>query len=304
MSRRVCIGIVGVLLALGAAGRPAQARAARPRIAVLGITVEQLRAEVRDKLTAAVAGGLVASGADVVDSATTARGVAAKGLAGCDTSTCRIAIAEATGARLLLRGRVETVGRSYTVHLEMIDGDTGTLIGVHEDRCEICTESEAYEAASMAASELKVEVMKRLDAGAAGRPADADDSSTKNATTKNTTTKNAAKSPTPATDYRAMSDGQGAAAGLSGTMLTGSGAEGGGDVKPPRWRAWAVAGMAAGAVAIGTGILLVRIDHDGTCNDPGANCPNVFKTRPGGYASIGGGLLAIALGATLLLGRF
>ncbi len=300
MSRRVCIGIVGGLLALGAAGTAAQARGARPRIAVLGITVEQQRAEVRDKLTAAVAGGLVASGADVVDSATAARSVAAKGLAGCDTSTCRIAIAEATGARLLLRGRVETVGRSYTVHLEMIDGDTGTLIGVHEDRCEICTENEAYEAASMAASELKVEVMKRLDAGAAGRPADADDSSTKNATTKN-----AAKSPTPATEYRALSDSQRDPAGLSGTTLTGSGAEGGGDAKPPRWRAWSVAGMAAGAVAIGTGILMVSIDQTGTCShDPGVECRDNFKTRAGGYTAIGGGLLAVALGATLLIGRF
>jgi hypothetical protein len=156
----------------------------------------------------------------------------------------------------------------------------------------------------MAASELKVEVMKRLDAGAAGRPTDSDDS-TKNATTKNATTKNAAKSPTPATEYHAMSDSQGGAAGLSGTTLTGSGVEGGGDARPARWRAWSVAAVAAGAVAIGAGILLVKIDQSGTCSHgSGVECPDNFTTRPGGYASIGGGLLALALGATLLLGRF
>ena len=283
------MGIISGLLALAVFGAATPARAARPRIAVLGVSAERLSAEVRDKLAAAVAGGLAASGADVVDSATTAKGVAAKGLGGCETSTCRIGIAEATGARYLLRGTVELVGRSYTVHLEMIDGTSGTVVGVREDRCEICTESEAYETASFAASSLKAEVLKRPAAG----PND-DGSSTPKVADLTDPTKRL-------TNGATNGDAGGAA------VMVSTGAEGGaGGETGPRLRAWSWVGIGAGVAALGAGIVLVKINGQGTCttHETGELCPDHYTTRAGGFGLIGGGLLAAALGATLLIGRF
>src|SRR4249919_2210693 len=90
----VLVGSVTALAAGTSAGRMAQAAPAKPRVAVVSVTADQLSAEVRAKIDAAVAGGLAASGAEVVDSATTMKRISSKGLRDCDTSTCRMAIAE------------------------------------------------------------------------------------------------------------------------------------------------------------------------------------------------------------------
>jgi hypothetical protein len=259
----------------------AQAQAAKPRIAVMSVKADRLGGDVRDKLAAAVAGGLAAAGAEVVDSAATARRLAARGIEGCETSTCRVAIADATGARYLMRGNVETMGRSYTVHLEMIDGTTGAVIGVREDRCEICTENEVYETASVTASALKAEVLKRPGTGPTDPP-----------------THPLRPITDPTTPKGDRTDGL--------TIVSpGSGSGTPGEPRAPRLRALSWIGIGAGAVAIGAGIYLLSINHDLTCTHaPGDNCEFRYKTRTWGIVSITGGALAAALGTTLLVGRF
>jgi hypothetical protein len=273
--RSTLIALLPLLAAL-----PAQA--GKLRIAVLAVTVEHAAPEVQRKLEAAVAGGLAASGADVVDSAATARRSTEKGLGQCETSTCLAAVAEATGARYLIRGRVELVGRNYAVHLEMLDGLTGGPIDMREDRCEICTETEAYETASVAASALKAQVSKRrLAPGAGGVPAGS------------------------AAASRVASD----ASGGSGRSPAGpSSALVGEVVTPapaPRWRALPVIGLAAGALAIGAGVYLLAINGQGTCRGaPGDVCEFQYQTRAGGITLVSVGALAAAVGTTLLVGRF
>ncbi len=277
MSRRICLGLAALILSAGAWNATARAHAARTRIAVLGVSAGQLRPEVREKIAAAVAGGLAASGADVVDSAATAKGATAKGITDCETPTCRIAIADATGARYLMRGSVETMGRSYTVHLEMIDGTTGTVIGVREDRCEICTENEAYETASMTASALKAEVAKRPAA-----PGDGVEPR---------------KIAVTDVAYPAVKDAPVVSA--SGSTPTGA--------EPPRMRGWGKAAIVAGAAAIAAGVVLVVLDGRQTCDNTtvmGDRCKNSFSTQAGGIALITGGVLGAVLGTTLLVGRF
>ena len=264
-------------------GGVAHAAPAKPRVAVIAVTAEQLSAEVRDKIDAAVAGGLAASGADVVDSATTTRRIAAKGLRGCDTSTCRMAIAEVTGTGYLVRGSVESMGRSYTVRLEMIDGATGGVIGAREDRCEICTESEAYETASVTASALKAEVLKRP------APATPPGDSTPPAR------RLSAAAPPPS----------GAASGDAALTLVAPPPSAPVEAKAPRFSALSWIGIGTGVAAIGAGIYLTSIDGRGTCDQwRQRNCLHHFETRNGGVALIGAGALAAALGATLLVGRF
>ncbi|HEY2902864.1 MAG TPA: hypothetical protein VGL59_19940 [Polyangia bacterium] len=139
----------------------APARAAKPRIAIIGLTMGDVTAEVRIKMNAAIVGGLIASGAEVADSTATGRAMAERGMVACDTATCLIEIGKASAAAFVLRGSMEMTGRSYVIRLEMIDAATATVIDTREDRCEICTENEAYETASVSASALKAQVFRR-----------------------------------------------------------------------------------------------------------------------------------------------
>jgi hypothetical protein len=287
--------LLASLATIGGGGRwglVADAAAAKPRIALVGVTADQLSAEVRAKIDAAVAGGLAASGADVIDTASTSRRISSKGLVGCDTSTCRVAIAEATGAAYLVRGSVESMGRSYTVRLEMIEGATGNVVGAREDRCEICTESEAYETASVTASALKAEVIKRPAPGAAaGEGAKAGDRIGE----ATRAVASASPSAPPATAPEATT-----------SMLSPPAPPASEGESAPRLRALGWAGVGAGLLAAGVGGLLVYLDGKYTCLDhaQGAKCENRFSTRSGGYALAGAGALVAALGVTLLVGKF
>ena len=280
MSRRICFGLAAIIVSGFAWGGTARAHAARTRIAVLAVTAEHLRADVREKIDAAVAGGLAASGAEVIDSAATTKDAEAKGIHGCETPTCRIAIADATGARYLMRGSVDTMGRSYTVHLEIIDGTTGTVIGVREDRCEICTENEAYETASMTASALKAEVVKRPSVVVGG----------------------------PAPGKIAITDvTYPPASGTAGTtIVTTGGGPARGEESQPHMRGWGWATIGAGAAALAAGIFLVSIDGQYNCTQTSKDdlCPRYYTTRGYGITLITGGALAAVLGTTLLVGRF
>jgi hypothetical protein len=112
-----------------------QARADRPRIAVSGVSGENVSPELRDKIARAVAAGLAASGADVrTEPATVAYRV---------------------------RGTVDVEGRNYRIRLEIVDAKTGEIVDSQEDHCDICTESEALETAGIGASALKAKVFKR-----------------------------------------------------------------------------------------------------------------------------------------------
>jgi hypothetical protein len=62
---------------------------------------------------------------------------------------------------------VEEEGRTYTFKLEMLDGQSGAVLAQRENRCEICTDSEALEIANAAASALKAQAVKKPGAPAA-----------------------------------------------------------------------------------------------------------------------------------------
>jgi hypothetical protein len=293
--RFIWVGLIGLLLSPWVT--LSAAHAAKPRIAVMAVTADQLSVAVRAKLDNALAGGLAASGADVVDAVATGKRVDDKGLAGCETSTCRVAIAEATGARYLMRGSVESMGRSYTVRLEMIDGVSGGVIGMREDRCEICTESDVYETASMSASTLKSDIWKR--AGKTG-------------TTTGTTTGTSAAAGTATgngqangTDLALAGNPAGAGGSASDMPTLVTPASGYPPPRAPRWRTLSWMSIGAGAISIGAGVYFLSLNDELTCtHTPKQACPRTWSTRPGSFSAIGAGVLAVALGTTLLIGRF
>ena len=246
MSKRLLISaVVAGGIALGA-GRAA--RAERPRISVVGVSGDSASPELRDRMARAITDGLVASGADVV----TAPG----------------------GIVYRVRGTIELEGRTYILRLEMLDGETGAVVEGREDRCEICTESEALETAGVAASALKAQVFKR-------RPAIA---------VASTTVTMPAAAPPPAA-----------------TLETpGTPPESERPAHPHR--ALGVAGIAAGVAAVAAGALLVKINNEGTCGtnyDPGHTvCYRSYDTLAGGSSLLAGGGLALIAGILAVTGVF
>jgi len=297
---------VGVLAATLIAAAPSPARAAKPRIAVIGLSMGDVTAEVRIKINAAVVGGLIASGADVADSTATGRAMAERGMVACDTATCLTEIGKATGAPYLMRGSMEMTGRSYIIRLEMIDASTAIVIDTREDRCEICTENEAYETASVSASALKSQVFRRRVTAGGGSGSAA--TSTSTPTAMPTPTATAAAGPRPAagttsavapliTQAAAQSpneppvlvDTPGAPETPSRAPRTGPGA-----------LAW-ITGV-GGVAAIGAGISLVAIDNGGVCMSAASCTPH--KTKTGGLILTGVGFAAAVASVLAFTGRF
>jgi hypothetical protein len=145
------------------------AHAERPKILVLPVTGKTADAGFRQRVGQALSEGLFASGGEVVALPT---GASALPPEGCTTPACLAGAARATGAAFLLRAVVDEEGRSYEFKLEMLDGQSGAVLAQRENRCEICTDSEALEIANASASALKAQALKRpAGTTAAGPPA-------------------------------------------------------------------------------------------------------------------------------------
>jgi hypothetical protein len=238
------------------------AHADRPTVSVVPVGGEKASADVRARIAQSLAEGLIASGADVS--------------------------AAPDEATYLLRGRVEIEGRSYTLHLEMLDRKTGSVVASREDRCEICTESEAFETANTAASTLKAMVFKRTGAGGASGPA---------AATTAPAGSPAVASAAPAAALSPPAAGSVTAPGASlAATAPASSTE--------RHTTLGWAGVATGLAAGVAGAILIGIDGNGTCPDyPAKACPNEFQTRTGGIVLLAGGVLAVAAGVLALVGK-
>jgi hypothetical protein len=244
MSKR--LSVLGAVIFLLAG---ATARAEKPRIAVAGVAGENAPPELRATVAEAVAAGLAASGADVRT--------------------------EPAVVAYLIRGKVEREGRNYTLELEIVDAKTGEIIDSREDKCEICTESQALEMAGLAASTLKAQVFKRRPTvGMVDMPVMV-----------------TPPPPGPAPAHAApniVAVSEPAAAPAA-----------------PRHRALGVAGIVAGALAAAAGGELIAIDGNGDCSaSDGVQCPNLYRTKAGGIAMLSAGVLAVAAGVIVLVGRF
>jgi hypothetical protein len=249
----------------------ATARAERPRIAVMEMDAPKVAADLRERMTHAVHEGLLASGADVVDGMPAA--ATGPGGAPCDGNGCVAAVAKATLAAYVVRGTLEIEGRTYELRLEMLDGKTGGLLDSREDRCEICTESEALEMAGVSASALKVQVFKKKAATAA----------------------------TDAVVAPPVAPVAPASAPL--IVVAPPPAAPGGDLHDHRIRGWTV--VTAGVLVAFAGATLIGLDGKGTCNDgSGVQCSRLYSTEGWGIGTFALGGLAVAAGILDLMGKF
>ena len=265
--------------ALVALSLPAlQARAERPRIAVMEVAGAKVSPDLRERMTHAVHEGLLASGADVVDGMPAA--ATGPGGAPCEGNGCVTAVAKATYAAYVARGTLEIDGRTYELRLEMLDGKGGELIESREDRCEICTESEALEMAGVSASALKVQVFKKKAAAAAAASAAIVAPPVLVATPPGSAKVDASLPP-------------GVVSGPAVRVTS----------EDHRELGWI--GVGVGAFAGLVGWRLIAVDGEGTCSDgAGVQCRRLYATKGWGIASIAAGAVAVAAGVLVLTGKF
>jgi hypothetical protein len=225
------------------------ARADRPQVSVAPVDGDRASLELRQRMGQALAEGLIASGADVAP--------------------------PAVEAPYVLRGKLEVEGRSYVFRLEMVDRKSGGVVASREDRCEICTEAEAFETANTAASTLKAAVFKRgSTAQAGGGPA-----------TSSVVTAAAPSAPTSTPAPPVVVEAKAAPA---------SGAR----------HAFGWAAIVGGVASAGVGAYLFGIDGSGTCDAVGEmRCPRQYDTRWGGIGLVGLGVALVGAGVVALLTR-
>ncbi len=265
--------LVAVALAsIGFAGKDALAQD-RPRVAVAPVGGDHASADVKERFARSLADGLLASGAEVA--------------------------ASPSEAPYILRGRVQVDGRSYVLHLQMVDRRTGKVVASRDDRCEICTAAEAFETASAAASTLKSQVFKSPTATPGTGASTAGTGPAAAASSK-------APGAAPSVVVLGAPGDQGYAPQSGGAQLSALAAAPRTDLQAkrssPQHRGLGWAAVAAGLVGIGAGGLLVAIDGSGTCSGPGL-CPRLFETRWGGVSSIGVGVVVVGAGILALLGK-
>ena len=233
----------------------AVAYAQKASVAIAPVTGDRATADLRSRVAKSLADGIVAAGAE---------------------------IAPAGVAAYVLRGTLEVEGRSYALRLEMLDGKTGSMLASREDRCEICTETEALETWNTAASTLKARVIKRSDVAAVAPPAAASPPAPRAVETLPAARPPAAETP--------------AALQLDATAT------------PPsahRHRALGWTAVAGGAATIGAGIVWASFDSRRTCNAPEPqHCGDEYHGNiyPGG-ALVAAGVVAIGVGVLALLGK-
>src|SRR5687768_7909608 len=127
MVRRRAGTVLAALVFAAVAPRAATAaNGERPKILVLPVVGKGADPTLRQRVTQSIAEGLLASGGEVV--APAAGAGATPVTETCTTTACLSAAARAAGATYLLRATVEEEGRSYTFKLEMLDGQSGSVI--------------------------------------------------------------------------------------------------------------------------------------------------------------------------------
>lgn len=155
-TRSVCVA-----LALATAAAPAQARgqgptsaapASREVVVVLPIAAGPGFGErVARTLDERAAEGLRRGDFTVV----AGDEVRARVPAGACAAECLRAVAEATGARYLVRAEIEVAGRDYEVELTLLRADTGAPVVTSTGTCEICGHAELADRVADLAGELR-----------------------------------------------------------------------------------------------------------------------------------------------------
>ncbi|HET6614103.1 MAG TPA: PEGA domain-containing protein [Kofleriaceae bacterium] len=256
--------------------------------------------ELRNQIVASVADGLRDGGIDVISRDKVRAALdEAPDLAGCTSTTCLSRLGEMVGTERFVRGDVRATGAAYTVTLELLDASgEPSVIGQVTDACTVCTMTDLSRRIRGAAEKL-------ASGGGSSAPVEITSQPTGATLTID-------GQPAGATPYFGdLSAGEHAiGATLPGyRAATESLAIRAGETEPQKlalelsrepsaqkdafdYGTWKWVTGAGAVAAMATGIILVKMDGDGTCDlsGPQRQCEDLRSTMAPGIVSIGAGL--------------
>lgn len=293
---------------IGLALIPAVARAQPPAadpdrtVAVVGIEITGDAAPLRSQMQQSVRRGLESRGYQSLDFEQVMHAIdETPELIGCTSTTCLERIGKATSAGKFLRIHVDGSGAAYTVVLELMSaGVEGGVERRLERACTVCTIAELSEVVAEAAAELvsptRVEnVPVTIATHPEGASLRVDDGDPVEAPATLTLTPGAhtvrATLPGHAPAEQTIQVGGGSEeAQRFEILLTPLAPPADDRPRPYRRLKWYTAGGAAALFL--TGVVLVSMDGDGTCEleDMQTECKREYDTMTGGVLSILGGI--------------
>lgn len=281
------------------------------KIAIIGIeVVGDAAPELSAQLARSTATGLEAEGAQVVsleDVRVSLR--SSQELIGCASTACLQRVGELVGASRFVRAKMESIGAAYTVELILMSAGEGDgVVKRIEDTCTACTVTELNELATKTAARLLSEPARSAVVIATVPPG------------ANVLVDGESVGESPYTGTLAPGDhtvvarldgygvGEKQIKVLAGTpeaqdfvlSLPPSAAIGDEPERTRSYKLWKWVAAGGAVVWIGTGIALVAIDGNQTCDGelvsvPGSDpvrrqCPDLYDTRLTGVLSLGVGL--------------
>jgi hypothetical protein len=271
-------------------------------VAVVGIEITGDAAPLRSQMQQSVRQGLESRGYQSLDFEQVMHAISdTPELIGCVSTTCLERIGKATSARRFVRMHVDGSGAAYTVVLELLSaGVEGGVERRLERACTVCTIAELSEVVAEAAAELvsptRVEnVPVTIDTRPEGATLEVDgaDPVTAPATLALPPGAHTVRATLPGhttAEQTIQVGGGGGEAQRFEIMLTPLAPPGQDRPRPYRRLKWYTAGGAAALFV--TGVVLVSMDGDGTCElvPPQTQCKREYSTMTGGVLGILGGI--------------
>ena len=280
---------MAMLLGFGAVLALTASASAAGRAAALVPQIRPTAApEVRDRFHEAVTRGLQTGGDEIVPAAEVRLRLGlSEEMLNCGGGACVARAAQALRIDRIVATDIDVSGKDYAIKLRLLDA-VGRELAKADEPCDICTVKEADEALARAATKI----------AAAARALPGETPPTPRTETPPPPPK-AEAPPPPAPKLEPpplpKADVPPQASEPTTTAL----------MRPEKrgfpWRPVAIASLAVGLVGIVSGIPLLAIDGQPTCNlpNPKQACPDVYNTVGGGAALLTIGLAGVAASGAL-----
>jgi hypothetical protein len=232
----------------------------------------------------------------------------------CASRSCLVPLAADSDTSHILRARLEASEQDYDLRLEVLEVETGTVVASAVGSCEVCTEVEIGEMISRTGARLREPLAALVvqsaiivvDGSPAGARVAIDGEAVGEAPYQGQVGAGTHQLVVTAPDHESYNESWLAESGETHTASFRLAPIETIVYKPTlRWAGWST--LAVGFAGVGAGAVLLALHDrpvDSSCPDTGPDvngrCPEMYGTLGAGLASLSVGVVAAAVGGTLL----